>query len=74
MSKVWTIWKYTLGSFSDDKTSKYDNHVVILRSVIFCTYLATNCFIIAGIIRHWNDTPSLSITEAPKVSYYCNQH
>ena len=48
------VWKYALGSFSDDRTKEYDNHVLLVRSVIFFTYLITNCFIISGVIRHWN--------------------
>ena len=54
MSKVWKIWKYTLGSFNDNKTKRYDDVVCIIRSIIFTTYLITNCFITAGVIRHWN--------------------
>ena len=54
MSKVWKIWKYTLGSFNDNKTKRYDDVVCIIRSIIFVTYLITNCFITAGVIRHWN--------------------
>ena len=54
MSKVWRIWKYALGSFSDEKTKEYDNYVLIIRSVIFVSYLITNCFIVAGVIRHWD--------------------
>jgi len=54
MKRLWRLWKYTLGSFSDVKTKRYDNAVAILRTFIFFTYLATNCFIIAGVIRHWN--------------------
>jgi|TARA_R110002020_G_scaffold141560_2_gene313264 hypothetical protein len=56
--KIWRVWKYTLGSFSDEKTQRYDNAVAIFRSIIFITYLATNCFIISGVIRHWHDLPS----------------
>jgi len=52
---VWKIWKYALGSFSDDKTEKYDNYIAIVRTILFFSYLITNCFIIAGNIRHWND-------------------
>jgi len=54
MSKVWKIWKYSLGSFSDTQTKRYDDVVCIIRSIIFVTYLITNCFITAGVIRHWN--------------------
>ena len=48
------VWKYALGSFSDEKTKEVDNAVVLVRSFIFLTYLITNCFIISGVIRHWN--------------------
>ncbi len=54
MIKLWRVWKYALGSFSDEKTEPYDNYVIIIRSVIFFSYLITNCFIISGVIRHWN--------------------
>jgi hypothetical protein len=54
MRKLGRIWKYSLGSFSDDKTHRYDNYVVMVRTAIFFSYLITNCFIIAGVIRHWN--------------------
>ena len=56
MIKIWRIWKYALGSFSDEKTEPYDSYVVLVRSIIFISYLVTNCFIIAGVIRHWGDS------------------
>jgi hypothetical protein len=34
MQKIWQILKYSLGSFSDDKTAPYDNYVAIIRTVI----------------------------------------
>ena len=55
MIKAWRIWKYALGSFSDEKTEPYDNYIVLVRSIIFVSYLVTNCFITAGVIRHWGD-------------------
>jgi len=58
MNKLWRIWKYALGSFSDEKTEPYDNYVVLVRSIIFVSYLVTNCFIISGVIRHWNNVPT----------------
>ena len=58
MIKLWKIWKYALGSFSDEKTEPYDGYVVLVRSVIFISYLVTNCFIISGVIRHWNNVPT----------------
>ena len=55
---MWQIWKYALGSFSDDKTAPFDNYVAIIRTVIFVSYMVTNTFIISGVIRHWNDIPT----------------
>ena len=57
MKKIWKIWKYSLGSFSDERTKPYDNYVAAIRSIIFVSYLVTNCFIISGVIRHWNNVP-----------------
>jgi hypothetical protein len=65
VTKLWRIWKYALGSFSDDKTEPYDNYVIVIRSFIFISYLITNCFIISGVIRHWDSdqtvTPKLPL-------------
>ena len=47
-----------MGSFSDEKTEPYDNYVILVRSIIFVSYLVTNCFIISGVIRHWNNVPT----------------
>jgi hypothetical protein len=55
MKKLWDIWKYSLGSFSDDKTAPYDNYVAIIRTSIFVSYMVTNAFIVSGVIRHWDD-------------------
>ena len=64
MIKLWRIWKYALGSFSDEKTEPYDSYVVLVRSVIFISYLVTNCFIIAGVIRHLGDSQE-TVTLSP---------
>ena len=66
--KIWEIWKYSLGSFSDDKTKPYDNYVAIIRSIIFVSLLTTNMFIVSGVIRHWDDVPSsVSKTEEKRL-------
>ena len=57
MNKILSIWKYSLGSFSDEKTEPYDNYVAGIRTIILVFYLVTNCFIVAGVIRHWNNQP-----------------
>ncbi len=55
MREIWKIWKYTLGSFQDETTKEYDNIICIIRTFIFLQLVITNCFIVAGNIRHWND-------------------
>ena len=55
MFKIWQIWKYSLGSFSDDKTAPYDNYVASIRTLIFVSYMVTNIAIVANAVRHWND-------------------
>ena len=62
--EVWKVWKYALGSFNDSTTKKYDNYIVIVRSIIFTSYLITNCFITAGVIRHWGDSQE-TVTLSP---------
>ena len=69
MQKVWQIWKYSLGSFSDDKTKPYDNYVAIIRSIIFVSLLTTNMVIVSGVIRHWN-TPNIKKDCNVKVSSF----
>jgi len=58
VNKLWRIWKYAIGSFSDDKTEPYDNYVAGIRTIIFVSYMVTNAFIVSGVLRHWNDVPS----------------
>lgn len=68
MAKLWKIWAYSLGSFSDGKTEPYDNYVASVRTCIFVSYMVTNFFIVSGVLRHWNDVPSqLSQTEEKRV-------
>ena len=61
LQELWKIWTYTLGSFNDEKTKKYDDIICALRSIIFIQLVVTNCFIIAGNIRHWEKRPSYNI-------------
>lgn len=52
---VWRWWAKALG----EKASKCDREsdtIATIRTFIFITYLITNCFIVAGVIRHWNDS------------------
>lgn len=60
----WRLWAKSIG----EKASKCDREsdkIAIIRTIIFLTYLITNAFIIAGVIRHWNDETTV-IIELPK--------
>ena len=74
MKEVLRVWKYALGSFRDETTQKYDNWVCIIRTLIMLQLVITNCFIVAGNIRHWNDNKpqsnnisTLSVSESYKI-------
>ena len=54
MKKVWRIWAKALGDKSG-KSDKEADYVAIIRTFIFIQLIVTNCFIVAGNIRHWND-------------------
>ena len=51
---AWRLWAKALGEKATKNDREADN-VACIRTVLFLTYLITNCFIIAGVIRHWND-------------------
>ena len=69
MREFVTIWMYTLGSFNDTKTKKYDGIICVLRTGILLSYLITNTVICAGVIRHWNNIPNLTQTVATDTFY-----
>ena len=47
----WRWWAKALGQKASKKDSEADK-VAVIRTVIFATYLLTNVFICAGVIRH----------------------
>ena len=61
MKEILLVWKYSLGSFSDSKTEKYDNWIALVRTVIFVSYMVTNSFIVAEVVRHWDSNRTVSI-------------
>lgn len=59
-TSIWRLWAKSLG----EKASKCDNEsdkIALIRTFIFATYLITNIFIVAGVIRHWNDEKVIEI-------------
>jgi len=53
MKRLWYLWSKALGEKANAKDDIADQ-VAIIRTIIILTYLITNLFIVAGIIRHWN--------------------
>ena len=51
---IWRWWAKSLGQKASD-CDKESDKVAVIRTFIFATYLITNCFIVAGVVRHWND-------------------
>lgn len=70
---IWRWWAKALGEKAS-KCDKESDSIAIIRTVIFATYLITNAFIVAGVIRHWNDQQNeipgclYKIEEGPQTS------
>ena len=69
MKEFVTVWMYTLGSFNDEKTQRYDGIICVLRTCILLSYLIRNTVICAWVIRHWNNRPNLTQTVATDTFY-----
>jgi hypothetical protein len=60
---VWRLFAKALG----EKASKCDQEsdtIALIRTFIFTTYLITNAFIIAGVVRHWNDKQDVQVSSS----------
>ena len=57
MKKQRTLWRWWAKALGEKacKNDRESDRIAVIRTVIFTTYLITNTFIIAGVIRHWND-------------------
>lgn len=53
---MWRLWCYALGR-KEGRDNSEANVIAIIRTLILLTYFITNCFIVAGVIRHWDDVP-----------------
>jgi hypothetical protein len=69
-----TVWRYFAKALGEkaSKCDKESDTIALIRTFIFATYLITNTFIVAGVIRHWddkqNEVPStLSQTEKESI-------
>lgn len=52
MREVWKLWAKALGE-KTGATDQEADKVALVRTGIVLTYVITNLFIIAGVIRHW---------------------
>jgi hypothetical protein len=57
---AWRWWAKALGEKAS-KCDKESDKVALIRTFIFATYLITNAFIVAGVIRHWNDETRIEV-------------
>jgi hypothetical protein len=70
MKHLWHLWALAIGEKAHKKDQVADK-VAVVRTIIFTTYLITNCFIVAGVIRHWNSRQinvQVEIYETPNYS------
>jgi hypothetical protein len=58
---LWRWWAKALGEKAS-KCDKESDQIALIRTIIFATYLITNAFIVAGVIRHWNDNQSYEVS------------
>ena len=52
--RIWHLWAKALGEKAG-RTDRDADFIAVVRTAMFFTYLTTNVFIVASVIRHWND-------------------
>jgi hypothetical protein len=52
--RFWRLWAKALGEKSGTTDNEADR-IACIRTIILLTYIITNLFIVAGVIRHWNN-------------------
>lgn len=57
---MWKIWCKALGQ-KEGKSNREADAVAVIRTLILLGYMVTNCFICAGVIRHWNSNVPVSV-------------
>ena len=51
---MWRLWAKSLGT-KEGKHEKEADMVALVRTAILFSYMLTNAFIIAGVVKHWHD-------------------
>ena len=57
---MWKIWCKALGQ-KEGKNNREADAVAVVRTLILLVYMVTNCFIMAGVVRHWNGNDCVSV-------------
>ncbi len=60
LEQMWRLWAKALGEKAH-KRDQIADKVAVVRTIIFGTYLVTNVFICAGVIRHWNNKTTVLV-------------
>ena len=53
LRNIWRLWAKALGEKAGNTDEEADR-IACIRTAIVLTYIITNIFIVAGVIRHWN--------------------
>jgi hypothetical protein len=64
-NNLWRIIAKSLGEKSG-KNNREADRIALIRLFMFLSILITNCFIVAGVIRHWNDDVQVPLNSTIK--------
>jgi len=59
---IWRLLAKSLGEKAGKNNTEADK-IAVIRLLMFLSIFITNCFIVAGVVRHWNDQPVIIIKE-----------
>lgn len=51
--KLWRVWSKSLGPKAGRNNLEADI-IAWVRTIVLVSYMMTNAFIVAGVVRHWN--------------------
>ena len=57
---AWRLLAKALGEKAS-KCNKEADRVALIRLLMFLSIFITNCFIVSGVIRHWNDETVINV-------------
>jgi len=53
IKQIWRLWAKALGEKIGNSDQEADR-VACIRTIIVLSYIITNCVIVAGVVKHWN--------------------